>query len=128
MMDVIILLPSEILLKSKASKVHAEATNGHFTLLIKHIDFVAPLITSILILIGEKKDVYVAVDGGVLVKKGTDVWISTPRAMVDHDLDRLEQHIEDQWATIRQAEKKAKTAMAKLESDAIRRFVEWGKD
>ncbi len=128
MMNIKVLLPSRILLDKKVVKIQAEATYGHFTLLPKHIDFVAPLETSILILTQEKKVSYVAIDGGLLVKKQQQVWISTPRGMIDDDLDVLQQHIEQQWEIIRQTEQRAKTAMSKLESDAIRRFVEWRKD
>lgn len=128
MMNIKILLPSRVLLDKEVTKIQAEATYGHFTLLPKHIDFVAPLETSILILSQEKKISYVAIDGGLLVKKNQHVWISTPRGMIDDDLDVLQQHIEKQWEIIKQTEQKAKKAMSKLESDAIRRYVEWRKD
>jgi F-type H+-transporting ATPase subunit epsilon len=128
MMNIKILLPSRILLDKKVTKIQAEATYGHFTLLPKHIDFVAPLVTGILVLTQEEKVSYVAIDGGLLVKKEQQVWISTPRGMLDDDLDVLQQNIEQQWESIKHAEKKAKTAMSKLESDAIRRYVEWRRD
>jgi F-type H+-transporting ATPase subunit epsilon len=128
MMNIKILLPSRILLDKKVTKIQAEATYGHFTLLPKHIDFVAPLVTGILVLTQEEKVSYVAIDGGLLVKKEQQVWISTPRGMLDDDLDVLQQNIEQQWEIIKHAEKKAKTAMSKLESDTIRRYVEWRRD
>ncbi len=128
MMNVFILLPSKILLEQKANKIHAEAINGHFTLLPKHIDYVAPLETSILVLVGAQHETYVAIDGGVLIKKNDDVWISTPNTMVNDDLDLLEERIEHEWSIIKQTEKKAKMAMAKLESDTIRRYVEWRRE
>jgi F-type H+-transporting ATPase subunit epsilon len=128
MMNIKILLPSRILLDKKVTKIQAEATYGHFTLLPKHIDFVAPLVTGILVLTQEEKVSYVAIDGGLLVKKEQQVWISTPRGMLDDDLDVLRQNIGQQWEIIKHAEKKAKTAMSKLESDTIRRYVEWRRD
>jgi F-type H+-transporting ATPase subunit epsilon len=128
MMNLIISLPSKILLKKKVTKINAEAIYGHFTLLPKHVDFVAPLETSILILSNDDGESYAAIDGGVLVKKEDDVWISTPRGMLNDDLDQLEADVEEQWNTIQQTEEKAKTAMAKLESDTIRRYVDWRKE
>jgi F-type H+-transporting ATPase subunit epsilon len=107
MMNIKILLPSRILLDKKVTKIQAEATYGHFTLLSKHIDFVAPLVTGILVLTQEEKVSYVAIDGGLLVKKEQQVWISTPRGMLDDDLDVLRQNIEQQWEIIKHAEKKS---------------------
>ncbi len=127
MMNIMVLLPSKVLLKKRVLKINAEAINGHFTLLPKHIDFVAPLQTSILILTDEKEETYVAIDGGVLIKKEDDVWISTPRGMFGDDIDVLEQHIEEQWQIIKQTEEQAKSAKSKMESDVIRRYVEWSK-
>lgn len=128
MMQAKVLLPSKIMMEKEVIKIRAEAIDGHFVLLPRHIDFVAPLVTGILILTEkDNKNTYIAIDGGTLIKKGSNVWISTPRAMFDDDIEQLEKHIIEQWSLIKESEEKAKTAMAKLESDAIRRYVEWRK-
>jgi len=128
MMRTMIVLPSKIMIEKEAVKIRAEALDGHFVLLPKHIDFVAPLVSSILILTDAKgKHTYIAIDGGTLIKKDNQVWISTPRALFDDDIEQLERHISKQWSLIKEGEEKAKTSMAKLESDTIRRYMEWRK-
>jgi F-type H+-transporting ATPase subunit epsilon len=128
MMHATVLLPTKIMMKKDVIKIRAEAIDGHFVLLPKHVDFVAPLVSGILILTQtDHKNTYLAIDGGTLVKKHDQVWISTPRALFDDDIEQLEKHISEQWTLIKESEEKAKSAMAKLESDTLRRFMEWRK-
>ncbi|HBE49542.1 MAG TPA: F0F1 ATP synthase subunit epsilon, partial [Cyanobacteria bacterium UBA11369] len=46
-----VLLPTKILLEEEVSKITAEAANGSFCLLPRHIDFVTALVPGILIFV-----------------------------------------------------------------------------
>ena len=56
-MKLTVLLPTEILVDEEVAKVVAEAQNGSFCLLPRHIDFVAALVPGLLSFVK-------AVDGG----------------------------------------------------------------
>jgi F-type H+-transporting ATPase subunit epsilon len=69
-----VLLPSRVLLDEEVQKVVAEAANGSFGMLPRHVDFVAPLAPGLLSFVdadGEER--FVAVDEGMLVKHGVSV-------------------------------------------------------
>ncbi len=63
-----VLLPTEVLVDQLVTKVIAEAENGSFCLLPRHIDFVAALAPGILSFEVESgQEGFVAVDQGILV-------------------------------------------------------------
>ena len=103
-------------------------TNGSFCLLPRHIDFVAALVPGLLsVQKSGSPEEYYATDEGVIVKKGDEVLVSTRNAVIIPDLGRLEGLVEEQFKTIDDREKKARTAAARLEADIVRRFMEIGK-
>lgn len=125
-----ILLPTEIFFNKEVSKVVAEAGNGKFCLLPQHIDFVAAVVPGVLSIIptdGAAEEFY-AIDEGILTKKGNDVMISTRNAMRIPDLGMLKQVVEEQFKTLDDKEKAARTAAARLEADLVRRFMELRKN
>lgn len=121
-----VLLPTEIFLdEEEVRKVTAEAPNGSFTLLPRHIDFVTTLVPGILIFEDRQgQERYMAVDEGVLVKAGDEVKVSTRKAVAGKQLGELETTIREQFAQLDEKERSARTAVARLESDLVRRFVE----
>ncbi len=123
-----ILLPYEVFVHRDVDKVKAEAINGSFCLLPRHIDFVAALVPGLLsVQKSGSPEEYYATDEGVIVKKGDEVLVSTRNAVISPDLGRLEGLVEEQFKTIDDREKKARTAAARLEADIVRRFMEIGK-
>ena len=123
-----IVLPSEILEHLEVTKVVAEAANGSFCLLPRHIDFVSALTAGLLVIVPEgSSESYFAVDDGILVKKGPDVLVSTRNAVRIPDLGQLEQVLEEQFRAMDDREKMARTAAARLEADVVRRFMELRK-
>jgi ATP synthase protein I len=73
-----VLLPTEVLLNEAVTKVIAEAENGSFCLLPRHIDFVAALVPGLLsFTIDEGHEEFLAIDEGILVKCGAEVLVST---------------------------------------------------
>jgi len=123
-----VLLPTRVLLDEQVKKVVAEATNGSFGMLPRHIDFVAPLAPGLLSFVdaaGEEQ--FVAVDQGMLVKHGTEVLVSTRQAVTGADLGKLRETISEQFHQLEDREKLTRTALARLESQIVRRFMELGR-
>lgn len=120
-----ILLPAEIFLSEEVTKVVAEAENGYFCLLPQHVDFTAALVPGIFCYsnpVGE--DAYLAIDIGTLVKRGSEVLVSTRNAFRGPELGHLKEVVVAKFKEIDEREKKARTAAARLELDLLRRFME----
>ena len=123
-----VLVPTHIVIDQEITKVIAEAENGSFCLLPRHIDFVAALVPGILSFItplGEEK--FVAVDEGILVKVGDEVLVSTRNAIESTELGLLRQTVEQEFQVKDEREKKALAAGARLEADIVRKFMDLGK-
>jgi F-type H+-transporting ATPase subunit epsilon len=88
-------------------------------------DFVSPLVPGILEIRkdGRATD-YVALDGGLLVKCGSEVTVAAGRAVKGKDLESLRDTVEEEFEILDAKEKEARLAMANLESRFVRRFVE----
>ena len=68
-----VLLPNEVFLDREVTKVTAEAQNGYFCLLPRHVDFVAALVPGLLSFEDEEgREHFLAIDEGALVKCGSD--------------------------------------------------------
>jgi F-type H+-transporting ATPase subunit epsilon len=120
-----VLLPSEVLLDAAVTKVIAEAENGAFCLLPRHIDFVAALVPGLLSFETEDgREEFLAIDEGILVKCSAQVLVSTRQAVRGPDLGSLRQAIDEQFRAVDEQEKKARAAAARLEADLVRRFLE----
>jgi F-type H+-transporting ATPase subunit epsilon len=120
-----ILLPAEIFLSEEVTKVVAEAENGLFCLMSQHIDFTAALVPGVFSYsTAGGEDAYLAIDIGTLVKKGSDVLVSTRNAYRGPELGHLKEVVIAQFREIDEREKKARTAAARLEVDLLRRFME----
>ena len=123
-----VLLPTEILVDQEVTKVIAEAENGSFCLLPRHIDFVAALPPGILIFeSAEGHEEFIAVDEGTLVKVGQEVLVSTRNAVRSSELGTLKQIVEQEFRVLDDREKMTRSASAKLEADLVRRFIELGE-
>ncbi len=126
-MNLKILLPAEVLLQEEVEKVTAEAENGFFTLLPRHIDFVAALVPSIFSYVTpDGQEHILALDEGILVKQGDQVYVSATRAVRGEDLRHLQDTIENELKVLDESEKKARSVMARLEVDTLRRFTRLG--
>ncbi len=120
-----VLLPKEVLVEEQVYKVVAEGQNGSFCLLSRHVDFVSALVPGLLAYetaVGE--EVYLAVDEGILVKCGAEVLVSTRNAVQGNNLGQLQKLIREQFAELDEREKQTRSALAKIEADFIRRFME----
>jgi len=120
-----VLLPTQVLVDEEVAKVTAEAPNGSFCLLPRHVDFVASLVPGLLSFEprggGEE---FLATDEGTLVKCGDEVLVSTRRAVRGADLGALRETVDEKFRVLDEHERAARRAAAKLEADLVRRFME----
>jgi len=120
-----VLLPAEVLIEEDVTKVIAEAHNGFFCLLPRHVDFVAALVPGILSYeTGSGHEVFLAVDEGILIKCGQEVLVSTRNAVRGPDLGQLKHTVVEKFEALDQREKTARSAMTKIEAGFVRRFLE----
>ncbi|MBW6464758.1 MAG: F0F1 ATP synthase subunit epsilon [Firmicutes bacterium] len=126
-MNLKILLPAGVQIETEVEKVSAEAQNGHFTLLPRHVDFVAALVPGIFYYqTPDGNEHFLALDDGILVKQGGQVYVSAAQAVSGDDLEHLEDLVENELKVLGESEKKARTVMARLEADTLRRFTRLG--
>jgi F-type H+-transporting ATPase subunit epsilon len=125
LMNLKILLPFRIFAeKTGVSRIVAENLDGSFGLLPHRLDCVAALAPGILIYETEgAREVYVAVDQGVLVKTGLDVLVSVRNAIGGTDLGQLHKAVESEFLKLNEGEQSVRSVMARMESDFIRRLA-----
>ncbi len=122
-----VLLPAEVLLNEEVEKITAEAENGFFTLLPRHVDFVAALVPGIFSYLKTGgTEHFLALDEGILVKQGDQVYVSAARAVPGDNLDQLQDTVENELKVLSENEKKARNVMSRLEVDTLRRFSRLG--
>ena len=118
------LLPSVVLLDTAVTKIVAEAENGSFCLLPRHVDFVAALAPGILSYWTQEGEHFLAVDEGTLVKCGQQVLVSTRNAAAERSLAALKDTVITEFHAIDEHERQTRTALGRLEAAAMRRFLE----
>jgi F-type H+-transporting ATPase subunit epsilon len=124
-MRLTVLLPSEVLIDTPARKVVAEAPDGWFGILPRHVDVATALVPSVLIYVDEEGvERFLGIDEGILVKCDADVQVSTRNAVRGDDLRSLQQAVRAQFLELDDRERSARSALARLEAGVIRRFIE----
>jgi len=126
LMNLKILLPFDIFAeKTGVLRIVAETRSGSFGLLPRRLDCAAALAPGILTYeTAAEGEVYVAVDEGVLVKTGPEVFVSVRNAIGGADLGQLRAAVEREFLVLDDREKNVRSVLAKLESGFVRRFVE----
>ncbi len=120
-----VLLPFHVFAdKSDVSRIVADTHKGSFGLLPHRLDCVAALGPGILTYQTQADgEAYVAIDEGVLVKTGPDVFVSVRRAVGGTDLGQLRDTVEREFAAIDEHERGVSTVMAKLEAGLLHRLA-----
>ncbi len=127
-MRITVRVPTEILFSEEVTRIKAEAPNGWFGLLPKHVDFVTPLVPGVLTFVPKgREEEYLAIDQGILVKCGPEVSVSTRAAVRGTSLERLKQDVARQFEAESEREKKNLSFEAKLEADLVRALLELEK-
>lgn len=118
-------VPTEVLLVEEVGKVKAEAENGWFCVLPRHVDFVTALVPGVLSFESPGRATeYLAIDRGVMVKCGAEVSVSTRNALRGADLGSLKEAVETQYRRTQEKEQAMREFEAKLEADLVRRLME----
>lgn len=120
-----VLLPFEVFAQEQGvTRIVFETPQSAFGLLPQRLDCVAALAPGILIFeTVADGEVFLALDEGALVKTGLSVLISVRRALRGDDLSRLRDAVEQEFLTLDAHEEVLRTAMARLETGFMRRFV-----
>ena len=120
-----VMQPIGIVVDERTTRIVAEAANGSFCMLPRHVDFVAVLVPGILQFVtASGVERFVAVGEGTLVKRAGDVLVSVVQAVPSDDLAELRVLIEGRFHEFDEEERLARTALARLEASALRRFAE----
>jgi F-type H+-transporting ATPase subunit epsilon len=120
-----LLLPTEVLLDVEVTKVVAEAENGSFGILPRHIDFVTALVPGVLAYVdSEDRERFAGTDHGTLVKQGRLLTVATRNAVAGDDLPRLQEVVERTFMELDEHERSARTALGRLEAGIVRRFID----
>ena len=105
-------------------RIIAETGSGFLGLLPHRLDCVATLVPGILTYQTQASgEVYLAVDGGALVKTGLDVLVSVRRALGGTGLDQLRDLVEKEFLAVDEHEQRFRSLTAKLEAGFLRRFA-----
>lgn len=120
-----VLLPTEVLIEETVVKIIAEASNGSFCLLPRHIDFAAPLVPGVLIfLLEDGTERFAAIDEGVLIKCAQDVFVSTRNGAFGKHLGELQALVDERFLDLDEHERRARSALASLEAGVLKQFRE----
>nr|WP_209280175.1 F0F1 ATP synthase subunit epsilon [Desulfobaculum xiamenense] len=121
-----IVLPLSVFLEEEAAKVVALGAYGWFCLKPRHVDMATALVPGILSWWGgDGRERFVAVNGGLLVKDGDTVRVATRHA-VSGELGHLREAVDAMTADLDDAERAARTAMARLEARFVRGVLDFG--
>lgn len=121
-----VLVPTRVLVDALVGKVVAEAGDGSFGMLPRHVDFVAALVPGILLYVTEDgAERYLGTDEGILVKCGREVLVSTRNAVPGDDLATLRRTVRERYVELDEHERSARSALARLEAGVVRRFIEF---
>jgi len=117
--------PTEVIFDQEVTKIKAEAENGWFGILPRHVDFVTSLVPGILCFeLPVKQTRYLAIDHGILVKCGPAVYLSTRSAVPGEDLGTLREAVNKQFRMLHDKEQAARELEAKLEADLVRQLMQ----
>ncbi len=120
--------PSEIFMDTAVNKVVAESPRGSFCILPRHIDMVMALVPGILAYFNDAgEELFLAINGGILVKQGDKVFIAT-RMAIKGELGTLRKKVKEFMDEVDEKERKTLSSLARLEADFIHRFLEIGKN
>jgi F-type H+-transporting ATPase subunit epsilon len=120
-----ILLPFRIFADHwNVTRIVAESRRGSYGLLPHRLDCVLALAPGIFVFeTPELGEVYVALDEGLLVKAGSEVLVSVRNAIGGASLGKLREAIDREFLNYNAQEINLRSALAKLESEFIRRYM-----
>lgn len=110
-------------------RIVAETEEGSFGILPHRLDCVAVLVPGILTYqIVDKKMVYLAIDGGLLIKKGKELTVYAHNAIEGKELGKLKDLVEKEFKTVNEKEREIHSVLTKLETGFFRTLEKLGKE
>ncbi|MBI9081129.1 MAG: F0F1 ATP synthase subunit epsilon [Pseudodesulfovibrio sp.] len=119
-------LPTGIFVDQEVSSVVAESPRGSFCLMPRHVDMASILAPGLFCYRADGMESYLAIDRGVLVKQGRDVHVAA-RSAVAGELGFLEGEVRRMHEEMDEQERSTRSAVARLEANFVRRFMEYGR-
>jgi F-type H+-transporting ATPase subunit epsilon len=125
-----VLLPYKVFAEEhNVVRIVAMTYQGAFGILPNRLDCVASLSAGILVFeIEGEKEVYLAVNEGVLVKTGLDVRVSVRNAMKGMGLDELRAAVEEEFMQLNEQEKNLRSVLTKMESGFVQHLAAFKQD
>lgn len=118
-------LPNRVFHEETVHALRAIGAHGSFALRPRHIDCVVALVPGILSCASEDEETRrFAVDGGILVKCGSEVFVSTPHAVRGEPGINLKETVRQSFRELAVREERTRSALRKIEADFVRTFVE----
>jgi len=117
------IIPYKTVLEIDVNKITAPGSNGDFQILPKHVDGTWTLKAGILIIEADK-DLYYAINQGVIVKQGNRVFISTIQAIQGDSLENLAETVEETLKVLSEKERKAREVLIKMEMETVKSFMD----
>jgi len=119
----LVLLPHRVFLDQEVTAVNAEGGEGAFGILPRHIDLATALVAGLLSYrTADGDERFIATDGGILVKRGDQVLVSTRHAFAGEELGTLRNKVAGELGQLDDHERKVRSAVAYLEHDLARRI------
>jgi len=120
-----ILLPNDILVDEQVVKVTFESPDGYFCMLERHVDFVSAVVPGLLFFDRDDGgEEFVAVDDGIVVKRGPSVTVSVRNAERGRRLGELRAAVEEKFRQRDELERRTRSSVARLQSDFLRSILE----
>lgn len=124
-MRLLLSVPTGVLVNEQVTKVLAESDFGSFAMLEEHADITALLVPGLLAYhLPDGREVFAAVDHGLLVKTGDQVRAACQRAVVAGDLGSAEETVRERYKVRSENEKRARSALIHLEAEILKRVGE----
>jgi F-type H+-transporting ATPase subunit epsilon len=117
------ILPYKTILDIEVKKISAPGSNGDFQILPKHVDGTWTLRAGILTIMADK-NLYYAINQGVVVKQGDIVYLSTIQAIAGDSLKELSKTVEDTLTVLSEKQRKAREVLIRLEMEIVKNFIE----
>ncbi len=122
-----ILLPFRVFDEVKnVKRIVIETSKGSFGLLPQRLDCVAALVPGILTYESDKV-YYIAVDEGIMIKAGKEVWVSVRQAIGGVDLGKLHESVEKEFLQLDEVEKNTRRVITKLETGLMMQLEKFGE-
>jgi F-type H+-transporting ATPase subunit epsilon len=121
-----ILLPFGSLIEKKdILRLIVETNNGSVGFLPHRLDCVASVVPGILSYESESEgEKFIAIDEGLLIKRGMNVIVSVRSAIEGISIDQLREAVEKEFLSVSEYDQNIRQSLAQMESRYIQRLVE----